>query len=109
METSHERKQAIIDLCASAYPDVRPWQVESACRLSKPVKTSTDEDMKEFYYSYLTLLLHPIDGHDTARRDPSLVKVTILVVRCRLVEYFMMHSSTYTSRVLYNRNGANCP
>lgn len=69
-ETLQDRKQAIIDLCASAFPDVRPWQVESACRAS-------GDGVNDLYYNYLSLLLHPVDGHDAARRDPSFVKVML--------------------------------
>ena len=69
-EKNLDRKQAIIDLCASAYPDIRPWQVESACYEEQ---TSGNNNL---YYIYLSQLLHPIDGHDAARRDASLVKVS---------------------------------
>ena len=75
-ETTQEGKQAIIDLCASAYPDVRPWQVDGACHVS--VAPNSRANMNDLYYTYLSLLLHPIDGHDSARRDPSLVKVNIV-------------------------------
>lgn len=75
-ETSRERKRAIIDLAAAAYPDVRPWQAKKACTISQTgIPQSRQEEMNGWYYSYLTLLLHPTDGHDAARRDPSLVKV----------------------------------
>lgn len=62
-ETSPDRKQIVLDFCVSAYPDIQPWQVESAC-----------EGAPEVYYLYLSLLLHPIEGHDSARRDPKLVQ-----------------------------------
>lgn len=75
-ETSRDRKQAIIDLCSSAYPDVRPWQVETACRPA----ASNDVNTAELYYSYLSLLLHPLDGNDLARRDPLLVNVSVFLV-----------------------------
>ena len=68
-EKSFDRKQAIIDLCASAYPDIRPWQVEIACS-EGPTGSSN------LYYIYLSQLLHPIDGHDAARRDAALVTVS---------------------------------
>jgi hypothetical protein len=68
-ETTFERRQAVIDLCAAAYPDIRPWQVDSACNRNQPTTRIN------LYYLYLSQLLHPTDGHDTARRDASLVKV----------------------------------
>jgi hypothetical protein len=71
-EVVRDRRQAIIDVCAAAYPDVRPWQVESACR---PFDSADSGD--DLYYLYLSMLLHPMDGHDIARRDPALVKVRI--------------------------------
>lgn len=69
-EKTFERKQAIIDLCAAAYPDIRPWQVESAC------DEAHSSGSNNLYYVYLSQLLHPIDGHDAARRDAVLVKVS---------------------------------
>ena len=74
-ETTHERKQAIIDLCVSAYPDVRPWQVKLACHAVVSSSPPASETTNGLYYTYLSLLLHPMDGHETAVRDPSLVKV----------------------------------
>lgn len=68
-EKLFDRKQAIIDLCAAAYPDIRPWQVENACNEGR------SSNNNNLYYLYLSQLLHPIDGHDTARRDAALVKV----------------------------------
>ena len=73
-ETSRERKRAIIDLCAAAYPDVRPWQAKKSCHASQP--PALRDEMSNWYYTYLSLLLHPTDGHDAARRDPPLVKVS---------------------------------
>ena len=70
-EKLFDRKQAIIDLCAAAYPDIRPWQVESACG------DGPSSGSDNLYYIYLSQLLHPIDGHDAARRDAVLVKVSI--------------------------------
>ncbi len=69
-ETSFDRKQTIIDLCAAAHPDIRPWQVERACNEGQP------QSSNNLYYLYLSQLLHPIDGHDAARRDAFLVKVS---------------------------------
>lgn len=71
-ESSPDMRQAAIDLCASAYPDVQPWQVQIQCR---PVSGSVEEMkiLSDLYYSYLSLLLHPLDGHETARRNVDLV------------------------------------
>lgn len=87
-ETSRERKRAIIDLSTAAYPDLRPWQAKKACDVSQNVNASEAfrEEMRNWYYSYLTLLLDPIDGHDAARRDPSLVKVS---------HFYLLHHCQY--------------
>jgi hypothetical protein len=79
MEPNWDRKRTLIDVCSSAYPDVRPWQVRQECmrqteRLS-PQRRKQDDDAAELYYIYLSQLLHPTDGHDTARHDSELVKV----------------------------------
>lgn len=82
-EKTHDRKLAIIDLCSSAYPDVRPWQVAKSCRFTqkdRKLLTSSENEMNDLYYAYLSLLLHPQDGHDSARRDPELVKVSVFSV-----------------------------
>ena len=96
-EKLFDKKQAIIDLCAAAYPDIRPWQVEDACEERKSCGSNN------LYYMYLSQLLHPIDGHDAARRDDVLVKVSYIA------------SFSYFSLVFTNlhfcpiRNGVNCP
>jgi len=79
-ESSRERKRAIIDLATAAYPDLRPWQAKKACDVSRNASASeaVREEMGEMYYTYLSLLLHPTDGHDAARRDAPLVKVRSL-------------------------------
>jgi hypothetical protein len=66
-----ERQLALIDLCVSAFPDVRPWQVRKACIDGK----NSLQELQPLYYTYLSLLLHPTDGHDNARNDGVLVKV----------------------------------
>lgn len=63
-----------VDLCAAAYPDLQPWQVQNVCcGASAPNKMT--KQLEDLYYIYLSLLLHPIDGHESARRNPALVKV----------------------------------
>jgi hypothetical protein len=37
---------------------------------------STPESMRELYYTYLSMLLDPMEGHDTARHDSELVEVS---------------------------------
>ena len=75
---------ATIDLCAAAYPDVLPWQVRVACtpELGKDSGTgstvlpeSKQNELADLYYVYMTQLLHPMDGHDLARKDTELVRV----------------------------------
>ncbi len=79
LDKKEERRNLICDLCVSAYPDIQPWQVRKACL--DPHWTSqesripcSDECMEDLYYSYLSRLLNPFDGHETARHDDDLVK-----------------------------------
>lgn len=65
-----DRRLQVIDYCTSAYPDVRPWQVRRACVES----TAGNDEISSLFYTYLSALLHPIDGHDSARNDKQLVK-----------------------------------
>eukprot|EP00548_Thalassiothrix_antarctica_P005859 CAMPEP_0194148652 /NCGR_PEP_ID=MMETSP0152-20130528/33629_1 /TAXON_ID=1049557 /ORGANISM="Thalassiothrix antarctica, Strain L6-D1" /LENGTH=1205 /DNA_ID=CAMNT_0038850315 /DNA_START=77 /DNA_END=3694 /DNA_ORIENTATION=+ len=65
-----EGQSHLIYLCVSAYPDFRPWLVRKGCLETE----KTTDDLEEMYYVYLSLILHPSDGHDTARRDRKLVK-----------------------------------
>ena len=70
-----ERQRSTIDLCYQAYPDLRPWQVKEICVESTgPITIGSENDLADLYYSYLSLLLHPTDGHDGARHDTSLVE-----------------------------------
>ena len=72
-----ERQRATINLCFQAYPDLRPWQVKKECyghSNSESDQLENEKGLASLYYSYLCLLLHPTDGHDGARHDPSLVK-----------------------------------
>ena len=91
-ESREERRNVIRDLCFSAYPDVQPWQVRKACMNQPSIKgtesgaetlsTCTEECLSEFYYNYLSMLLHPSDGHPAARHDAKLVKVRTTVDDC---------------------------
>ena len=75
-----ELRKVLIYLCVSGYPDIQPWQVRDAC-LSSPQPNSngtreqrSDTVMEALYYSYLSRLLNPVDGHEPARQDVDLVK-----------------------------------
>ena len=81
-EAKEEKRKFIRNLCVSAYPDIQPWQVRSAC-MDVPKDSDGEsrqpcspESMRELYYDYLSLLLDPIEGHDVARHDSDLVKVS---------------------------------
>lgn len=82
-ESSDRRRETVIDLCSSAYPDVRPWQVRKALTVEEDPSATKQQQavFDNMFYSYLSLLLHPLDGHDSARRDESLVRVS----QCSLV------------------------
>ena len=71
---SGDRRSITIELCAAAYPDVRPWQVDRQCRGPPPPDTNLSKALKDLYYNYLSMLLHPHDGNDAARHDVTLVK-----------------------------------
>jgi hypothetical protein len=68
-----------MNICVSAYPDLRPWQVRKSCvGAGNPLlkeMTATEEEFHDMYYEYLSLLLDPLDGHDAARQDVNLVMV----------------------------------
>jgi hypothetical protein len=69
-----EGRSHLIHLCVSAYPDLRPWLVRKGCLGDCKASEGYDEDLKDLYYAYLSLLLHPFDGHDLARQEDELVK-----------------------------------
>ena len=66
-ESDQEQRMVTIQLCASSYPDVRPWLVHRECH------TKDQEVLDGLYYKYLSYLLHPTDGHEQARHDTALV------------------------------------
>ena len=88
LEAKPERRQVCVNLCVSAYPDIQPWQVRQACWTSTISGTGknipcSEEIMSDLFYTYLSQLLHPLEGHDAARRDWNLVKVSSQnVLRC---------------------------
>ena len=74
-ESSADRRQQLVDICVSAYPDLCPWQVSEAL-LQTTSGNDVAKKMKDLYYYYLSSLLHPQDGSDAARKDPALVEVS---------------------------------
>lgn len=69
-----ESGRKVIDWCACAYPDLQPWQVKKECMV--PDGSKSQESCVDLYYAYLTDLLHPIDGNDTAKKEAYLVNVS---------------------------------
>ncbi|CAJ1969124.1 unnamed protein product [Cylindrotheca closterium] len=74
-----KRRDLIRNMCVSAYPDLRPWQVRKAClNIDKPdtrLQMTEDESwLMDYYYEYLSMLLHPQQGNESARADRAIVK-----------------------------------
>lgn len=74
-----QQREIIRNMCISAYPDLRPWQFRKAClNIDKPttrLQMTDDESwLMDYYYEYLSMLLHPQQGNDAARIDTTLVK-----------------------------------
>ena len=74
-----QQREVIRNMCVSAYPDLRPWQVRKAClNIDKPdtrLHMTDDESwLMEYYYEYLSMLLHPQQGNESARVDAAIVK-----------------------------------
>ena len=83
-ESKAERRQVLVDVCVSAYPDLCPWQVRQALLDDAASGRSANSPkgqrpFKDLYYYYLSSLLHPQDGHDGARHDKELVRVSVLL------------------------------
>jgi hypothetical protein len=70
-----DRRRATINLCYQAYPDLRPWLVKRECNdvIDLESKSEDGVELSSLYYTYLSSLLHPTDGHDGARQDLTLV------------------------------------
>jgi hypothetical protein len=49
-------------------------------------------ELKELYYTYLSLLLHPSDGHEAARHDSSLVRVSSFFIASSCQEVFFLQA-----------------
>jgi hypothetical protein len=74
-DVSSELKLATINLCALAFPDIQPWQVQEQClEVETGASQRTQSELTDVYYVYLCRLLNPAEGHEAARRDASLVK-----------------------------------
>lgn len=74
-----QQREVNRNMCVSAYPDLRPWQVRKAClNIDKPntrLQMTDDESwLMDYYYEYLSMLLHPQQGNDAARMDTALIK-----------------------------------
>lgn len=52
-------------LLVSSYPDLSPTSVKNA----------SAEDLNDFYFNYLSLLMHPDEGSDAAKDNARLVRV----------------------------------
>lgn len=107
---SAERRKATINLCYQAYPDLRPWQVKKECiGTTNPLdeKSGTEKELANLYYSYLSLLLHPTDGHEGARHDPALVKeYCILSIEGtkRRTKFLQVASRTSSDHLAFTRD-----
>ena len=79
-ETKEGRRKVLLDLCVAGYPDIQPWQVRTACLSflqsgsNETRNQCSNATMEDLYYGYLSRLLNPIDGHETAREDSNLLK-----------------------------------
>lgn len=71
-ESNADRRQVLVDVCVSAYPDLCPWQVRQA--LVSTDGSKGGKQLQILYYYYLSSLLHPQDGHEAARHDTALVE-----------------------------------
>ena len=73
-ELKLEVQSHLINVFVSAYPDLRPWQVQRGLLIGYENLANDDGILAEFYYNYLSHLLHPHHGHDSARSNGTLVK-----------------------------------
>lgn len=72
-ERSSVVKAKLVEVCAAAFPDIQPWQVQKMCFVNEGT-VEESAVMADLYYNYLSLLLNPSDGFEAARRQPLLVK-----------------------------------
>jgi hypothetical protein len=101
-EPKSKRRHDMMNICVLAYPDLRPWQVRQAClgeNFTSSHSTTSDLEFHKMYYEYLSLLLHPWEGHDAARQDAELVTVCIDInlIACFLC---MLYEIVLTPRII---------
>lgn len=93
-ESNADRRQVLVDICVSAYPDLCPWQLKEALldhqenTAGETLASDTKNDLRDLYYYYLSSLLHPHDGHEAARQDAGLVEVRGGCDLCRRLRLF---------------------
>lgn len=116
-----QRRKLIKNLSVAAYPDIQPWQVKKACLLDTTPETWTeDSNHAKFYYSYLSLLLDPVEGVEAARQDAKLVKEwcalsvgisedgSARISKARNMDNFLLVASrTSSSHLAYRRDVAS--
>lgn len=67
--------------------------------------SDTELELADLYYTYLTLLLHPTEGHDGARHDSSLVKeYCTLSVKKQKTNFLQVASRTSSNHLAYVRD-----
>jgi len=110
-EQQLEGRNHLINLSVSAYPDLRPWVVRKGCLET----IGYSKDLEELYYLYLSLILHPSDGHETARQDIKLVKEWCELSvkgeisnntysRSKVENFLLVASRNYSDHKMYNRD-----
>lgn len=109
-EKKIQRREVIRSVCVSAYPDIQPWQARKACfdletADSPSQKTNQDDWLEDYYYGYLSMLLHPQQGNEAARSDSALVKVRTCNARPIINCFLQLSYQSYE----ISRNGASGP
>ena len=89
IEPRLEFRKHLINLAVSSYPDLRPWQVRNACL----VGTKQDPVLAELFYYYLSFLLHPSEGFESAKHDEDLVRVSFWIAFVSLISLFTEHTT----------------
>ena len=101
-----QQKEKMMYFLVAAYPDLRPWQVQKLYKqghdkqTTQPPTNSLDKkdddshaNNSDFYYEYLSMLLHPEEGSDSARQEPELVEEW-----CKLSVFQYLESPVYFGR-----------
>lgn len=79
-----EFRKHLMNLAVSSYPDLRPWQVRNACM----VASKHDPVLAELFYYYLSFLLHPSEGIESAKHDEDLVRVSFKLLSFSVITFF---------------------